>query len=122
MEARTFVLETGAAVTIRFEIDPKRGDERMHLSMRDLPKDRAPAKARGARPLAVVFIADGDDALEPVESVPVSRSGRARWRVFTRRGDALPLGAASLRELSGRAFEVRIGGTRVASGNLPDLD
>jgi len=63
----------------------------------------------------VVRLRDGSDSLR------ISGSGRARFRCGVKPGDALPLGAASLRELSGRAFEVRVGGQKVAAGTLPSF-
>ncbi len=111
--------ETGAEVTVEVHLDPTRGHERLRMDMRGLPAGGAAAKP--GRPTAEVFIENDGGVLTPVGTVPVSGAGRARWRCATRAGDGLPLGAASLREFSGRGFEVRIGATVVASGTLPNF-
>lgn len=80
---------------------------------------QAPAKAKSVKARAEVFIGDGDGNFVQADSTRISRRGRAVLRFTTRRGRSLPLDASSLRELAGRAFEVRVDGVVVASGNLP---
>ena len=110
--------ETGADVHVVVDVRPERGHEQLRIVVRDIPRDGAPAKSR--RRFVDVRLADAEGAMQHVTDVRVRR-GRARLRYDSRRGDELPLGAESVRDLSGRAFEVRLGGARVASGTLPQL-
>jgi hypothetical protein len=110
--------ETGADVHVEADIRPERGREELTIVVRDIPREGGAAK-RVAR-FVEVRMDDGTDTFEPVATVRV-RGGRARLRYDSRRGDALPFGAESIRDLSGRAFRMYLGGTRVASGTLPQL-
>jgi len=47
--------------------------------------------------------------------------GSTAIRLDSRRGDGMPLGAWGVQDLSGRPFEVRVGGVAVAAGALPTL-
>jgi len=50
-------------------------------------------------------------------------SGEYKWRLRTKKGDALPFGVADLAELSGRAVEIRAtGGELVAEATFPSFD
>ncbi len=116
--------ESGADVHVVVDIHPERGVEHFRMEMSDLPRDLArdgAPKARGRRPRADVLMDDASGTLQQVASVRIDRRGRARLRYTTRRGGSLPLGAATLRELAGREFEVRVGGVRAVGGNLPSF-
>jgi hypothetical protein len=116
---------SGADVHIVLDIRPDRGHERLHFDMHDLPRgdDAAPddgaGKARRTRRVVEVWMEDGTGTPVLAGSTRMSRRGNARVRWTTRRGGNLPLGAATLRELAGRGFEVRVGGGSVAGGSLP---
>jgi len=120
-EGETHDGETGADVHVVVEIHPDVGHETIRIEMHDLPHEAHhdhPAKA-AHRAKAEVFLADGTGTLQRVASARIGRRGGAVVRFTTRRGGNLPLGAASLRELAGREFEVRVGGVRAVGGNLP---
>ena len=109
---------SGADCHVELDLVPERGHERFEMDMSDLPRgDRAKSATRGRT--AQVMMDDGTGNLAEVANVRISRRGRARLVYNTRRGDALPLGAATLRELAGRGFEVRVNGSRAVGGNLP---
>lgn len=111
---------SGADVHVVVDLRPDRGVEQFRMDMRDLPRDVARVlKAGGRRPRADVLMDDVNGDLQPVASVRIDRRGRAHLRYSTRRGDGLPLGASTLRELSGRLFEVRVNGVRAVGGSLP---
>lgn len=46
--------------------------------------------------------------------------GSGKWKLSTKKGDALPLGASSLEDLAGRALQVRLGRDVILEGVLPD--
>ena len=110
--------ESGAEVHLEADLHPEQGHERLRMEMHDLPHEGA-TKSSSRRRVAAVLIDNGTGTLEQVATVRVSRRGRARLAYNTRRGDALPLGASTLRELSGRGFEVRVNGQRAVGGNFP---
>lgn len=110
---------SGADVHITVDLHPHEGHERLDIEMNHLPRDGVSKSARRAR--ADVFLADASGSLVPVDSVRVTRRGHARLRYTTRRGGNLPLDAATLRELAGRAFEVRVGGRTAVAGSLPNF-
>jgi hypothetical protein len=137
---------TGADAHVVVRIRPEVGHETIRIEFHDLPHGDAPhdaphgdephdgaddgmhddmhdgmhdAKALRRRAKAVVRLADEDGVMQPVATVRVGRRGRAAVRFTTRRGGRLPLGAATLRELAGRGFDVQVGGVRAVGGNLP---
>jgi hypothetical protein len=71
------------------------------------------------------WIGDGTGGFSLAGAMTEKSSGDGseyKLKIETERGDALPLGAASLTELAGRAVEVRLAdGTVLASGTMPDL-
>lgn len=109
--------ETGADVRVEVDIRPERGREQLEIVVRDLPRGGA---AKSPRRLVVVRMEDANGAMQDVAGARV-RGGRVRVRWDSRRGDELPFGSESVRDLSGRGFELYLGGTRVASGNLPQF-
>lgn len=125
-EARHEDEETGTDVRIVVDIRPARGREDLRIVVRDVPRDasregdRPRGAKRTARRVVEVRLADDDGSLSAV-AYPRVRGGRAAVRFTTRRGRELPHGAESLRDLSGRAFEVFLGGARIASGSLPQF-
>jgi hypothetical protein len=118
---------SGADVHIVLDIHPDSGHERLNFDMHDLPHegDAAPdggaAKRRRIRPVVEVWLDDGTGTPALAGSTRMNRRGNARLRWTTRRGGSLPLAAATLRELAGRGFEVRVGGDVVLGGNLPSF-
>jgi hypothetical protein len=87
----------------------------------DEHRDGGEAKRAKRRARADVYLEDSSGVLQPIGSPKINGRGRAKLRYSTRRGGSLPLGAATLRELAGRAFEVRVNGTTVLSGTLPNF-
>jgi hypothetical protein len=71
-----------------------------------------------------VFVADASGLLTSIGSLVPDNgtAGEYKLRLRSRKGSALPLGAASLTELGGRAYEVRDGGVAIFSGSLPLVD
>ncbi len=111
---------TGAIVSITGRMNSKTGRDKLSLDMRRLPKDDAGGKKkRRNKDRARLFFEDGAGQMVEVRDVPVRAGGRARMRFRTKRGDALPGGASSLRELSGRVFEIRVGNTLAVRGFIP---
>lgn len=108
--------ETGTDVRVEVDIRPERGREELRIVVRDLPRTSGAAKR--ARRTVEVRMDDGSGSLAPIANVRVNR-GRATVRFDTRRNDELPFGVESVRDLSGRGFELSVGGVRVASGTLP---
>ena len=119
---------TGARVHVEVDVHARHG-ERLRIEMADLPRhddhaerdhaERA-QKASGRRVVELLIEDDGGN-LVPVDTARMNRRGRALLQWRTRRGDNLPLDAGTIRELAGRAFEVRVGGERVASGSIPSF-
>jgi hypothetical protein len=112
--------DTGADAHVVVEIHPEQGHERLRIELHDLPREHA-QKAAGRAPKADVLLEDGTGTLQTIATVRVSRNGRARVRYNTRRGDSLPFGVGSVRDLAGRAFEVQVGGVKAVGGNLPNF-
>lgn len=104
--------DSDAEVRIDAVIDTRAGRERLRIDARRL--DPAAGEAE-------FWVADGTGTLALAASAPVKHSGRARFLFDTRKGKTLPLGAETLRDLSGRSFEIRVGGAAVLSGSLPTL-
>jgi hypothetical protein len=102
---------TGASGKSEMKVQGRTGRQRFRLEAKGLPADAA----------AELWLDDGTGTFVQVASVATNGGGKAKFRLDTRKGDALPLGVTDLQELSGRAFEVRVDGVTAASGNLPTL-
>jgi hypothetical protein len=128
-DAREKDAETGATLRVLVDIRPKSGRERCDLGMTKLPTKDSPstdgagsdAKAGRRRLMADVFIDDGTGEMRLAGSAPINRRGQARMRFVTLRGRSLPLGVATLRELSGRAVQVRVNGVARVTGRVPNI-
>jgi hypothetical protein len=86
----------------------------------DVTKDDGTTKSakRVTRRFAELWIDDGTGTMTPAAESRVRRR-RVRLHFTTRGARELPLGVESLRDLAGRAYEIRVGGTRIAGGTLP---
>ncbi len=120
---------SGADVHVVVDIRPHDGHETITVDMAHLPTHDSvylagggTTKAAGRRPAADVYMDDGTGTFELIGSSRVNARGRARLRFATRRGGKLPLGAATLRELAGRALQVRVDGAgTLVSGVVPNF-
>ena len=113
---------TDAHLHVEIDIHPDDGHEHMEIVMHDLlQRTQEPRAAKSGRrsARAELYLDDGTGTMVAADSARIRRHGRARLRYDTRRGASLPLGVASLRELAGRAFEVRVRGVVVVDGSLP---
>jgi len=125
-DAREKDPDTGSTLRVVVDIRPKVGRELCDLGMtklptRDEPASGGDAKAARRRPTADVFMDDGTGTLRQVGSARINRRGQARMRFVTRRGGSLPLGVATLRELAGRAVQVRVNGVARVTGRVPNI-
>jgi len=69
-----------------------------------------------------VFFENSAGAMVDVGDLVERRAGIYKWRIRTKKGQALPFGVADVAELSGRAVEVRTaGGALVADGSMPAI-
>ena len=95
---------TGTRVKVEMKVKGRDGRQEFKVEVKNAP----------AGSTIELFIDDGAGTM-------VLAASGARIRLDSRKGHAMPLGVASLSDLSGRAFEVRVDGTTVASGNLPQM-
>ncbi len=93
-------------------IDPRAGRERLRIDAKKIGAGSGQAE---------LYVDDGSGALVLVGTAPLKKSGRTRFQYDTKKGQALPLTAETLTDLSGRAFEIRVDGLVVLSGTLPQL-
>jgi hypothetical protein len=122
---------SGATVRVIVDIHPRVGRESCDVRMSHLPTDEAPAtdpttdggtaRAAPRRATADLYMDDGAGTMRLVGSARIGRGGRARLLFVTRRGGSLPLSAATLRELAGRALEVRVNGTTRVASTMPGI-
>jgi hypothetical protein len=112
--------ETGADVKVTVDIKPDKGREEVTIVVKDVPRTDTQRTKRAGRRMAELVMDDGAGAATTVARTRV-RGRYARVRITTRGGRELPFGVESVRDLSGRAFDVTVGGVRVASGTLPQL-
>ncbi|MCI0589765.1 MAG: hypothetical protein L0323_23365, partial [Planctomycetes bacterium] len=105
-------VETRARVRVTALVDNRSGRERLNVELK--------AVSPGATE-AELFLDDGGGTLTLADTVPLKRSGRGRARYDTKKGQPLPLGASSVRDLQGRAFEIRVEGAAVLAGNFPNF-
>lgn len=117
--------DSGAVVKVEVVVNEETGRERLRVECRDIPRESheprgdGPATKAARRGKAEIWLADATDTLRLVDTVRILRGRRAVWSYLAHRGDELPFGATSLRQLAGRAFEIRVGGAVVAAGMLP---
>ncbi len=117
--------DSGAVVKVEVVVNEETGRERLRVECRDIPRE--PREPRGEEPAAKaarrgsaeIWLEDEGGTLRLVDTVRILRGRRAVWSYLAHRGDELPFGATSLRQLAGRAFEIRVGGAVVAAGTLP---
>jgi hypothetical protein len=102
--------DSAARVKIRARIDARAGRERLRIDVMRLMTGGADAE---------LWMDDGSGTPALAGTSRVNHGGRARFQWDTRRGQGLPFGVETLRDLSGRAFEIRVDGTAAMSGNLP---
>jgi hypothetical protein len=100
-------------------------EARVEIRRRDQDRQRLIVKlddaTRGAS--LDLFMADSLGDIVRVGDVVERRGGDYRYRVRTKKGQALPFGAADVSSLSGRVIEVRTDvGSLVASGRMPSVD
>jgi hypothetical protein len=108
---------TSAKARLKIRSKPKNGDERFELSAKKLSFDGLSYR------LFVEDAAGSENFVDAGAMVRKSSSSSARYRRRTKKGDALPLGVASVVDLGGRAIEIRDGtGTVYLEGTLPSLD
>ncbi|RKY20614.1 MAG: hypothetical protein DRQ55_07100 [Planctomycetota bacterium] len=96
---------------VRISSDASRQVERMQVRADEL----APGLAGDLR----LWLGDRGQLLDQGPLLP--RHDRAEWRVNTRKGDLLPLGAADVFALAGRELIVRAGARSVLSGCVPEF-
>jgi hypothetical protein len=103
---------------LKLRSKPSKGDERFDLMVKHLGFDDAAEFS-----LFVEDDVDSDVFADAGDMERIGSSAHGRYRRFTKKGQALPLGVSSLSELAGRRFEVRDGDDGVhVEGVLPDVD
>lgn len=102
---------SGLRASARMKVRGKSGRQEFRLDV------------KGASDGAAVelWIADASGTMVPAATLPSPQGGKSRLRLDSRKGDGMPLSAPGLADLSGRAFELRVDGVTVTSGNLPSL-
>ncbi len=103
---------SGNSARVDAKVNGRAGRERLTIKVRDR------AAAGGT---AELFVDDGTGTLVLAGSATVRRSGTVRFTFDNRKGGTLPLSAERLHDLSGRAFEIRVGGAVAVSGTLPAI-
>ena len=108
---------TSSKARLKVRSKPKNGDERFEIAAKKLSFDGLSYR---------LFVEDApgsEDFVDVGALVRKSSSSSARYRRRTKKGDALPLGVASVVDLGGRAIEIRDGsGTVYLEGTVPSLD
>jgi len=104
--------DSSARVRVTAVVDNRSGRDRLNVELKAVSPGAAEAE---------LFLDDGGGTMTLAATVALRRSGRGHARFDTKKGDPLPLGVASVLELEGRAFEIRVEGSAVVSGNFPDL-
>jgi len=99
-------LASRARCRVRALVDGRAGRERLDVDLKAVASGGAEAE---------LFVDDGGGSMVLAGTVALRGSGRGRLRYDTRKGDRLPLGAASLRDLEGRDFEIRVDGRELMS-------
>ena len=107
---------------VRDEVTGVRVDVEMRVSG-PMGRQQFRIKVRRAEPNAALelWIDDGAGTLVLAAEMTANPGGSVAVRLDSRRGDGMPLGAGGVQDLSGRPFEVRVGGVAVAAGALPTL-
>jgi hypothetical protein len=103
--------DSGVGVRVSMKIQRRLGRQEFRIDVRGLEDDAA----------VELWIDDGTGTLVLAGEMTASHRGRSRMRQQSRRGHSMPLGVLDLGDLSGRAFEVRSGGTTLLSGFLPEM-
>jgi hypothetical protein len=96
----------------------------LKVERRGLPRQMVKIELKAAERGAdlVVEMADAAGTLVQVGTMRESRPCVYKWRVRTRKGDALPFGVSDVADLSGRAVEVvTAAGQTVAGADFPSL-
>jgi hypothetical protein len=102
----------GSALSVRLR-EKSHGRWEFRMQLENAPSGLAPK----------VWIADATGTLVPAgDLVPDDTDvGEYKLRLRSQKGGTLPVGAASLSELGGRAYEVRENGAAIFSGSLPSI-
>jgi hypothetical protein len=106
--------DSPATAEVQMFIDPRAGRERLRIDVQGLGSDDQAME---------LWMDDGTgtSTFVLVESKDPPVGDQARFQWDTKSGQALPLQAETLKDLQGRAFEIRVNGTAALSGSLPSF-